>query len=73
MRSQKAAQTTSHGLLRCQDVLVKRLFKVLSEFEFLSFVTILVFEFYHNLSFLVWLLFEYLSFLLFKFGDNLSF
>ena len=41
------AQSTSHRLLRCQVVLTKRLFKVLSEiefsaFEFLSLITIWV-------------------------------
>ena len=45
VRSQKAAQSASHRLLRCQVVLTKRLFHVLSEielsaFEFLTFVLV---------------------------------
>ena len=71
-RSQNAAQSSSHRLLRCQVVLAKRLLLVLSEielseFEILSFVTMWVwvlsqFEFYHNLSFIFFWQSEFLSY-----------
>ena len=91
--SQNAAQRTSHQLSRCLNVLTKRPFlsifghklifviiHVLSEFQFLSFVTIWVIEFCHNMSqFKFWHNFGFVTIWVlsqlefFKFFHNLSF
>ena len=75
---QNADQSTSHPLLRCQVVLTKRQFQVLSEielseFELLSFITIWVWVFFlRNLSFIIIWVFEFFS-PQFEFYHNLSF
>ena len=74
----KSCPEKSHLFLRCQVVFTKHILslRVLSQFEFLSFViiwvvskfeflsffTIWVFEFCHNFRFWVWSQFEFLSF-----------
>ena len=50
-RQQDAALSTSQVELRCQVILAKIPFEVLSQFDFLIIVTIKIFQFNHNLSF----------------------
>ena len=86
MRLQKTGLSTSHQLSRCQVVLTRSIFSfsflrnwIMSQFEFLSFITIGFLKFCHNLSFVTnrwlelsqfhfynfFLLFELLSFVAF--------
>ena len=65
-RSQNAALSTSQVESRCEIVLTKILvFKVLQQFEFLSFVTIIILSKFDLLSFVTILVFEFFHILSF--------